>query len=95
MSNDTACTPPPQREFQVNTEFTALEKAQGNLSDLIPQLSDRLVSVMREPQQPFPDVKSKEETSLVPMAGRIRGCRHTVERRLSEIEDILDRLELP
>ena len=89
MSTDTECAP--KKESQVTTELNAMEKVQTSLSDRIGQLEDRLASAMQDPD---PKEKNAEEADLVPLARRLRDCRHIVEEQLSIIEYILDRLEL-
>lgn len=82
----------PERQAQVPEQTSNLKGSLEMLHDRIGNLTDRLSSVLR-PETPG-EKESKDRAELVILAGTIQGFNDSVKSTISEIEDILGRIEL-
>lgn len=80
------------RQGQIESELCRLEKHFECLSQSISELSGRLsaVSVTAAPT----DSCDEKETTLVPMAERLRKCNETLEASNNRIVNITQRIEI-
>lgn len=86
----------PNRQSDVSSEMTRLDNVAKALEESSNQLTQRLAEILStrgtEHAPTLENVKDAE--NMVPLAGQIRNKRLTLEKALTTIHFILDRIEL-
>jgi hypothetical protein len=81
------------QEPQVSRSVSDLEKAVCCLEEIVDRLCGSLASVVTEPA-PIQDPNKKDPGALVPLAAWIRDQTNRIQRKVSILSDIDDRLEI-
>ena len=81
------------QEPQVSRSVSDLEKTVCCLEEIVDRLCGRLAPVVTEPM-PRPEPNKKDPDALVPLAAWIRDQTNRIQRKVSILSDIDDRLEI-